>query len=61
MSKHINLLQHSGIVARRKQGNFSYYRIADETVYDLWRGRLRQPPEPSGRARAHCQPGPLTR
>ena len=35
VSKHLNLLQQSGIVARRKQGNFSYYRIADETVYEL--------------------------
>lgn len=35
VSKHLNLLQHAGIVARRKQGNFSYYRIADETVYGL--------------------------
>jgi DNA-binding transcriptional ArsR family regulator len=35
VSKHLNLLQHAGIVAHRKQGNFSYYRIADETVYAL--------------------------
>jgi DNA-binding transcriptional ArsR family regulator len=35
VSKHLNLLQHAGIVDRRKQGNFSYYRIADETVYAL--------------------------
>lgn len=35
VSKHLNLLQHSGIVARRKQGAFSYYGIADESVYDL--------------------------
>jgi DNA-binding transcriptional ArsR family regulator len=35
VSKHLNLLQHAGIVARRKQGNFSYYRIADETVFAL--------------------------
>ena len=35
VSKHLNLLQHAGIVARRKQGNFVYYRIADETVYAL--------------------------
>lgn len=35
VSKHLNLLQHAGIVARRKEGNFSYYRIADETVYGL--------------------------
>jgi DNA-binding transcriptional ArsR family regulator len=35
VSKHLNLLQQAGIVARRKQGNFSYYRIADETVYAL--------------------------
>jgi DNA-binding transcriptional ArsR family regulator len=35
VSKHLNLLQQAGIVARRKQGNFAYYRIADETVYAL--------------------------
>lgn len=35
VSKHLNLLQYAGIVARRKQGNFSCYRIADETVYAL--------------------------
>ena len=35
VSKHLNLLQHAGVVARRKQGNFVYYRIADETVYAL--------------------------
>jgi DNA-binding transcriptional ArsR family regulator len=35
VSKHLNLLQHAGIVARRKQGNFSYYRISDKTVYAL--------------------------
>jgi DNA-binding transcriptional ArsR family regulator len=35
VSKHLNLLQHAGVVARRKQGNFAYYRIADETVYAL--------------------------
>jgi DNA-binding transcriptional ArsR family regulator len=35
VSKHLNLLQHAGIVARRKQGNYAYYRITDETVYNL--------------------------
>jgi DNA-binding transcriptional ArsR family regulator len=35
VSKHLNLLQHAGIVARRRQGNYAYYRIADETVYAL--------------------------
>ena len=35
VSKHLVLLQHVGIVTRRKQGNFAYYRIADETVYTL--------------------------
>lgn len=35
VSKHLNLLQHAGIVARRKQGNYSYYRINDQTVYAL--------------------------
>src|SRR5512133_301052 len=35
VSKHLVLLQHAGIVSRRKHGNFAYYRIADETVYVL--------------------------
>ena len=35
VSKHLNLLQQAGIVARRKQGNFAYYRIVDETVFSL--------------------------
>jgi len=35
VSKHLVLLQHAGIVARRKQGNFAYYRIVDEGVYAL--------------------------
>jgi DNA-binding transcriptional ArsR family regulator len=35
VSKHLNLLQRAGIVARRKQGNYSYYRISDETVSAL--------------------------
>jgi ArsR family transcriptional regulator len=35
VSKHLVLLQHAGIVARRKEGNYAYYRITDETVYTL--------------------------
>ena len=35
VSKHLVLLQRAGIVARRKHGNFAYYRIADERVYAL--------------------------
>ena len=35
VSKHLLLLQRAGIVARRKEGNFAYYRIVDEGVYDL--------------------------
>ena len=35
VSKHLNLLQQAGIVARRKQGNYAHYRIVDQTVYSL--------------------------
>ena len=35
VSKHLGVLARSGIVARRKDGNFSYYRIVDQGVYDL--------------------------
>jgi len=35
VSKHLGVLQRTGIVARRKQGNFAYYRIVDEGVLSL--------------------------
>jgi DNA-binding transcriptional ArsR family regulator len=35
VSKHLGVLQRSGIVARRKQGNFAYYRIADDGFFAL--------------------------
>lgn len=35
VSKHLSLLQHAGIVERRRDGNFSYYRIADDSVLAL--------------------------
>jgi DNA-binding transcriptional ArsR family regulator len=35
VSKHLGVLQRAGIVARRKQGNFAYYRIIDAGVFSL--------------------------
>jgi DNA-binding transcriptional ArsR family regulator len=35
VSKHLRELQHAGIVARRRHGNFAYYRVADPGVYAL--------------------------
>jgi DNA-binding transcriptional ArsR family regulator len=35
VSKHLGVLQRAGIVGRRRQGNFSYYSIADEAVFEL--------------------------
>jgi len=35
VSKHLGVLQRAGMVARRKQGNFAYYSIADERVFVL--------------------------
>jgi DNA-binding transcriptional ArsR family regulator len=35
VSKHLGVLHRTGIVRRRKQGNFSYYSIADEGVFAL--------------------------
>jgi len=35
VSKHLGVLHRAGIVSRRKQGNFSYYAIADEAVFVL--------------------------
>ena len=35
VSKHLGVLLRTGILARRKQGNFAYYRIIDEGVFAL--------------------------
>jgi DNA-binding transcriptional ArsR family regulator len=35
VSKHLGLLQRAGIIAHRKQGNYAYYRIVDDSVYAL--------------------------
>lgn len=52
VSKHLRVLQRVGIVARRKQGNFSYYRVIDDGVFTLCEtvcGSLRQQVESLGR------------
>ncbi len=35
VSKHLGLLLRSGLVSRRKEGNFSLYAIADQGVFEL--------------------------
>lgn len=35
VSKHLRMLQDEGLVAKRQDGNTVYYRIADETVFEL--------------------------
>jgi DNA-binding transcriptional ArsR family regulator len=35
ISKHLAVLQRAGILARRRHGNYSYYRIVDESVFSL--------------------------
>ncbi len=35
VSKHLGLLARAGIVGRRKDGTFVYYRIVDESVFGL--------------------------
>ena len=35
ISKHLGILQQSGLVSRRKGGLSVYYRICDETVFEL--------------------------
>lgn len=44
VSKQMQLLRTAGLVARRRDGNFTYYRIADDAVFELCAavcGRLR--------------------
>lgn len=35
VSKHLKMLQDKGLVAKRQAGNTVYYRIADDTVFEL--------------------------
>ena len=35
VSKHLGVLRGAGIVGRRRQGNYSYYSLADEAVFAL--------------------------
>jgi DNA-binding transcriptional ArsR family regulator len=37
VSKHLGVLLNAGVVGRRKEGTFVYYRILDEVVIDLCR------------------------
>jgi DNA-binding transcriptional ArsR family regulator len=44
VSKHLGMLLDAGIVGRKKRGLHSYYRITDESVYEvceLMRGSIR--------------------
>jgi DNA-binding transcriptional ArsR family regulator len=35
VSKHLRILQESGVVGRRQEGNLAYYSIADPSVIEL--------------------------
>jgi len=35
VSKHLRALADAGIVARRKAGNFAYYRVVDDAIWEL--------------------------
>ena len=35
VSKHLGILQRGGLVSRRKKGLNAYYRICDESVFEL--------------------------
>ena len=35
VSKHLSVLLDAGILARRKQGTSAYYRITDESIFEL--------------------------
>jgi DNA-binding transcriptional ArsR family regulator len=35
VSKHLGVLAREGVVVRRKDGNFAYYRVVDEGIWEL--------------------------
>lgn len=35
VSKHLKILQDEGLVAKRQEGNTVYYKIADQSIFEL--------------------------
>ena len=35
VSKHLGVLADAGVVARRKEGNFVFYRVVDDQIWEL--------------------------
>ena len=35
VSKHLKMLQDEGLVAKRQEGNTVYYKIADQSIFEL--------------------------
>lgn len=35
VSRHLGVLAHGGVVGRRKEGNFVYYRVVDDGIWEL--------------------------
>jgi DNA-binding transcriptional ArsR family regulator len=35
VSKHLRILQDAGLVLRRQEGNSAYFRIADESIFEM--------------------------
>lgn len=35
ISKHLSILSEQGVLARRREGLFAYYSIADQSIYEL--------------------------
>ena len=35
VSKHLSVLREAGVLGRRKQGTSAYYRIVDESIFEL--------------------------
>jgi ArsR family transcriptional regulator, arsenate/arsenite/antimonite-responsive transcriptional repressor len=61
VSKHLQLLHASGFVARRKDGLFVFYRLADRDVFrlcDLMCGRLEREVQAHHRLLAPVRPAP---
>lgn len=35
LSQHLKILSNAGLIVKRKEGNYSHYRISDEKILDL--------------------------
>lgn len=60
ISRNLNLMNERGALARRKEGNLVYYRVADAALVEMCRSVCKRVSEAQGAVLTEGQDGPFT-